>query len=210
MRRAMLTCLPPNCLFTVIAAAAWLTAVTPAAHANLVQNGGFETGDFTNWTVSGNVAIGSVPVYGSAGSTAANGNYVAVFNAGDRPANATLSQTVTTAIGTDYSVSFGYSSFNNGGYQSITVAAEDAGGTTLNSFFDTATSATPLATSTFTFRADRNATTIFIADFASNYTLSNDGFLDNVSVSAVPEPFSLTLLATGLIGTSLICRRKTG
>lgn len=210
MPRTMLTYPLTHCLLAVIGLVTLLTAVAPPARADLIQNGGFETGDFTDWAVSGNVGIGGVPTYGFVGNATANGNYVAVFNAGDQPANATLSQVISTVIGAEYSLSFDYSSLTEGGFQSITVSAIDAGGTTLNSLFGTATNTNSLGTSTFSFRADSTATTISIADFAGNNTYSNDGFLDNISVSAVPEPFSLSLFATGLAGITLLRRRKTG
>lgn len=195
-------------LLAAIAAAVSLAVVAPAAHANLIQNGGFETGNFTNWTVTGNLAIASNPYFGA--GTAANGKYFAVFNSGDTAPNGVLSQTVTSVAGHNYTLSFAYGSGQNGGFQSMMASATDSAGSMLGSLFDTATTANAFMATTFTFRADSTATTISFADYPGNYTISNDGFLDNVSVSAVAEPTSLALLATGLVGATLRRRRKTG
>jgi hypothetical protein len=44
-------------ILLALTAAAALSIAHPAK-ANLVTNGGFETGDFTGWTVSGSAAVG--------------------------------------------------------------------------------------------------------------------------------------------------------
>ena len=61
MRRTMLTYLLQHRLLAAVGVATLLSAVAPPAYANLIQNGGFETGDFTDWTFSGNIGIGGYP-----------------------------------------------------------------------------------------------------------------------------------------------------
>ena len=190
-----------------VAVVACLTLGAPAARANLVLNGGFETGDFTDWTVSGNVFDAQVPIYSSIGSTAANGAYAPVFNSGDRAPNATLSQTFATVAGTRYIEAFDYGSGTNGGFQSITASVTD-GSTVLASIDQVGTVANIFVTTTFTFVADSNSTTIKFVDDSGNFTFSNDGFLDNVSINAVPEPASVALLAVGLAGLVVLKRSR--
>jgi hypothetical protein len=84
-----------------------------AAHANLIQNGGFETGDFTGWTLSGSAGgtgVGSGNAY--------SGNYAAAF--GDS-SPATITQTVSDTAGTSYTLSWWLESFNGGIPNSISV-----------------------------------------------------------------------------------------
>src|SRR2546425_7961253 len=68
--------------------------------ANLITNGGFEAGDFTGWTLSGNVS-GSTLVAPIAAHT---GNFGALLGA--IGSLNFLSQTLTTVPGTAYEVTF--------------------------------------------------------------------------------------------------------
>lgn len=84
-----------GCLTASLAASAVLTA-----QANLIANGGFETGDFTDWTPSGNTAnIGIDDLY-----YVHSGNYGAYLGAIGTLGY--LSQTITTTPGQDYDLSF--------------------------------------------------------------------------------------------------------
>lgn len=71
-----------------------------AARANLIVNGGFETGDFSGWTYSGNPAFS----YATSSPAPYDGSYsaqLAVMGGG-----ASLSQSVATTPGQSYTVSF--------------------------------------------------------------------------------------------------------
>src|SRR5207342_1372158 len=69
------------------------------ANANLVTNGGFETGDFTGWTNGGNTGFTGVDP-----GIQHSGTYGAFF--GPIGSNGFLSQTLATTAGGVYTLSF--------------------------------------------------------------------------------------------------------
>ncbi|MGO9598178.1 MAG: carbohydrate binding domain-containing protein [Isosphaeraceae bacterium] len=172
--------------------------------ANLVVNGGFETGDFTGWTQI-SAPFGSA--FGVSNVNPHNGNYAAYFG-GTTPGDYDgISQTLSTAIGTSYTVSFWLmnddsppNSFQTywGGNQILTV--------------DNASSF-PYTQYTFTETATSNSTALLF----QGYQVPGYFYLDDVSVtpttSAVPEPSTLAMAAVaGLAGLaySLLRRRLRG
>jgi MYXO-CTERM domain-containing protein len=184
-----------------VALALVVGGVGKAKATNLLVNGGFETGDFTGWTLGG-VQDGNTFVSNSP-NLPYSGNYAAQLGAvgGDN----TLSQTFNTVAGQTYDFQFFY--LRDGGlpsdlhvfwngtdiYDEVNSAAHDY---QQHDFFVTATTA---------------STTI---EFDSRNDPSYDA-LDNVSVSeavsAAPEPTTLTLAglnALGLVGFAWWRRRK--
>src|SRR5262245_34588467 len=87
-------------LVMVLAVLASLTAVGSSARADVV-NGGFETGDFSGWTLSGNTTFSSVT---SDRFYVHSGRFGAAL--GPIGSDGLLSQTLSTTIGATYQVSF--------------------------------------------------------------------------------------------------------
>lgn len=190
-------------------AAGFIAPANADPSVNLIQNGDFETGTLSPWTASGNLDIGTIPYFGG-GSTAANGSYIVAFNDGDRAPNAVLSQTFATQAGVQYTVAYSYGS-NDGTQQSITASVADDQAATLAAAFTTSLAGdTSLEPFSFVFTADSASSTLSFADFSGNPTISTDGLLDNVSVTAiaVPEPASAALLAFGLASFGAARRRR--
>jgi hypothetical protein len=91
-------------ILLVLTAVAALSVAYPA-RANLITNGGFETGDFTGWSTSTTGQFATASVTGmSGGISPHSGSYQAVFNVPSAAATAT--QTITTTPSTSYSIDF--------------------------------------------------------------------------------------------------------
>jgi hypothetical protein len=188
----------------VVAALAICLCLAPAAFAqNLLTNGSFETGDFTGWTTGGNfgatgVTTGAFYAY----SGAEDGNFYAYL--GPVGSDASLSQTLTTVAGAQYTISFWFASVGDNpsdfsvywdGTQLLSLTNPNTGSNwTQYTFTGTGTGSDTL---TFNFRDDP----AYMA-------------LDNVSVTenqpTVPEPSSFLLLGTGVLGIGGFVRRKLG
>jgi hypothetical protein len=177
------------------AAATVIAVMTPTAHAALT-NGGFESGDFTGWTQTGDSSFSGV------GSFAASaGSFGAFFGP---TAAGGISQTFATNANTTYNVSFSLSlldssqpnsfswtwngvaqslSFNNAaafGYRDVSASVLSTGA---------------LSTLAFTF-----------VDPQSFWLLDNVSVV--AAVSAVPEPPVTALLAAGMSLLIAVAKRR--
>ena len=159
-----------------------------AAQADILTltNAGFETGDFTGWTVeSGEV---DVDLYVSEVSEGGFGNYEAVLW------TSTISQTLATTEGTDYTVSFLLASDDADSDSSFSVLVDgtEAWSTINAGAFD-------YMEQTIAFTATGESTTL---SFATNSAFAS------YHMDAVPLPGAVWLMGTGLLGLLGIKRRK--
>ena len=189
-------------LLAVSALVVVLLVGAPAAFAspNLVNNGSFETSDFTGWNVSSGsleeVVSGPFYVY----SGAQDGNYYSVW--GNIGGDGSISQTITDSPGTQYRFSFWFASVGDDPsdfsamWNSDTLLNLSDPNTGVNyTEFSYTVTGTGSDTITFNGRDDPE----WMA-------------LDNVSVSQIspttPEPSSLLLLGSGLLTIGGVIRRK--
>jgi hypothetical protein len=93
-----------HALYGILAAVSLLAlGITQSAKANLVVNGGFETGDFTGWTQGGN--LGFTGVSGTFGGQAPHGGNFQAF-LGPIGSDGTLTQNLATTGGGFYTLDY--------------------------------------------------------------------------------------------------------
>ncbi len=179
-------------------------------HADVLVNGGFETGDFTGWTVTGvaNVCDGPTEFCGNP----FEGNFSVNLNSGESAASAVISQTFATDPGTTYAVTFAYGimDFVGGSAQQLQVEVISTLAGNHDLLNQTVTSPPSIDPGgafnaqvnyqlfTFSFVADDTSATLQFTDVAGNPSGSIDGKLDAASVDPVPEPGTMALIAAGL------------
>ena len=211
----------------IILAIAALLLVTPApcrAGGNLIVNGGFELPTPLPFSYGLELSAGStgipgwVIVSGSVDVTPTTwfNSYQGVqaldldgFDPGS------VKQSFATTIGTTYQLSFAYANNGTAGGTYSGPRTADVtviGGATLLSSTVSHNGSTATAMNYQIFKAnfvaDTDTTTLQFT--STDPSFSNDGIaLDAISVSAVPEPGSLILLAVGLSGSLIHGWRRT-
>ena len=190
--------------------------LTSSAHANLLSNPGFETGDLTGWTVGGSAPRGygvatagqALPAgyYGPSVQEVNSGNFAAwVSTAHSLGDMLTLTQTLTLSAGT-YDVGFYYGS-NQGPYGNSTGIFLD--GTQIGYGISNIVNGFQLEFANFVLTTSGSHQITFDISGSGTAPVSisvDDFYLNNTN--AVPEPGTLALLALGLFGFGMSRRRK--
>ena len=193
------------------------TSICNGSTNNLVANCSFQTGTFANWTGTTTTDPNNAYAYdangidtgdplAAAGSQTPYGGQAYEAYHGSIGYTDTLTQALTTVVGTDYTIEFAllndtsygapYPNLFDATFGAATLLSESdvlSDGYTLYSFTEVATS----TTTDLSFTTENG---------------SGDFELDSISVTpavaATPEPGSIVLLCTGILGLAGIARRR--
>ena len=136
---------------------------------NLVANGNFATGDFTDWTLGGNDTSGQIFI-----DTSAEGGSTYAAGMGSMGADGTISQTIATTAGQTYTLSFWLQNEGSGGNDFKAIW----NGQTLLSL----TNATQSGYTEYTYTVTATSSTTTLEFSAANGPSQWD--LDNISLTA--------------------------
>ncbi|MYM40822.1 DUF642 domain-containing protein [Duganella qianjiadongensis] len=174
-----------------VASAVLLCCIATAQAAPSISNGGFETGDFTGWVLTGDTSVNLV-----ASDMPYEGNYGAIL--GQNGSAAALSQTLNTETGHSYQLTFWLANLGASVNNAATISSVEVLTDQHSIWLFQDKTASGYTAYSVQFTATQNSTLL-------EFQLRHDEsfwLFDNVSISeivpTVPEPASWLMLGAGL------------
>jgi hypothetical protein len=177
---------------------------------NLVLNCGFESTDFTSWSQFGNTANNGVGISSPTGTGPNSGTQLAFFGPVDSTGG--ISQDIATVAGQTYTISF-YLQNDGPNFDGLTGATffdVSFGGASLYSETDATAGAYPFTQFQFSGTGTGDTTTLAFT-FQQNpafYSLDDVVVVAADAAADTPEPGTIGLLGAGLVGFSMMIRRR--
>ena len=197
----------------VISVVALVLCVASVSQASSLFNLGFETGDLTGWTSSGNASVVTSHAGTSSTYNPVSGSYFAQIMGGTENVYYTLTQAFTATSGETIG---GWAAFDYGDYHSFNdyakVEIKDASGVLLATPWSVFGNDIPNYTdgpwTQWNWVAPSDGTYALVYGSANNLdgALSSYGLFDAGPV--IPEPASMMLLGTGLFGLIGLRKKK--
>lgn len=205
-------------IFGIVVSAVILSS--SAASAAIITNGGFETGNFSGWTVNTGAATPYPQVVigynqptgyptGAFGepipAAPGGGNYGAYF-VSDTSIQS-ISQSISLLAGTSYTVSFDIYAPKNGQKNPFDAELQSTTDGNLSPVFTAKTLGTGWVHYSANFIADAGP-----YSFSLNYhplgTTAADFVVDNINIAAVPEPATWGMMIIGFAGIGFLAYRR--
>jgi hypothetical protein len=165
-------------------------SICDATAGNIVQNCGFETGDFSNWTENAWGIAGGA----NSGNLAASTGCVGDQCINGFPPVAPLSQVLTTTAGDSYSLQFAYTP-DGGAYNELKVLWD---GASIDDLVNEPSS--PYATYTVTDLVGTGSDTLtFLGRQDPAFNRLDDVIVSDQVPSGAPEPGTIFLMAGGIV-----------
>jgi hypothetical protein len=171
----------------------WLTLITPSHAVNLVTNGGFETGDFSGWTLNGTPST----LFNVSTFQPHSGQY-AMFIAEYEVDNDHISQIVSSVSGQQYALEFWLQNFGLGD-DGLQVFWEG------NLVLEQKPVLAPIdqwTKFTLPVAATTNGSELRLGGFDVPLAI----YFDDISLTPIPEPSTLLLAMAGI---AMTCARIT-
>ncbi|HEX8552930.1 MAG TPA: Ig-like domain-containing protein, partial [Abditibacteriaceae bacterium] len=175
------------------------------AQTNLLQNGSFETGNFSGWNVTNPSPNNNGVMNEPSGFPASNGTRKVILNSGNLVGSLKISQSFPTIVGKKYTVSFDYGVNPIARVQRISVGFTGNLDQTISS--DPGGSPLVYTAKSVTFTATATSSTLSLQDVTTFDEGNNaDGFLDNVQVlqDANSTPVAVNTVVNGNFETGTL------